>query len=199
MQMDLAMLFQPQGSAIPVIDPELKALGRVWLPREWVQPSSGLTRYNEGHPYPPSLCLLFQADKCQAGVNCNQIHADRDQIAAMRDALRRANVSNCCGEHGDLPSARADFRALVQKLSLVVVSDDRTFSMKILPIHIAMTAYWSSLLESSQNSPGAFTRSIKASQICGLHQRKSCRFGVDCKHVHLCREQFAKLAPWVQQ
>ena len=61
---DIPSLFQPRPMAVPVIDPQLKQYGRVWLPLEKLQPTNGLARHQSGHPYPLSLCLLFQKQRC---------------------------------------------------------------------------------------------------------------------------------------
>ena len=62
---DVPSLFQPRQSAISVIDPELKQYGRVWLSMERLEPTNGLARHLSGHPYPLSLCLLFQKQRCR--------------------------------------------------------------------------------------------------------------------------------------
>eukprot|EP00906_Rhabdomonas_costata_P027981 RCo039715 len=190
-------LFQPREGSVPVIDPKMKAFGRVWLPQSWIYPSSGLARFRMGHPYPPSLCLLFQSDRCQAGLMCNQIHASRSHVSAIRAFLRSSKCTNCCLRHGDLPSARSDFRTLCHKLKVMVVSENNTLCVSFPSNMVAMTAFWAPMLEALETNPGAPlpTVLVTPSLICNLHQHSSCRFGLDCKHVHLCRERFAQLSP----
>eukprot|EP00906_Rhabdomonas_costata_P000853 RCo001176 len=95
----VSSLFQPSSEAIPVLDPELKAYGRLWLPKAWVELTLGLGRCHpsiKGDSHPSSLCLLYQAEKCQAGPHCHQIHVRREGMAAVRAALKVPVVQNCC-------------------------------------------------------------------------------------------------------
>ena len=88
----VSSLFQPSAGAVPVLDPELKAYGRLWLPKAWAEPTVGLERCLQGKgqgpvkvgpgagqqpaapgagdaAHPPSLCLLYQAQR-SAGILC---------------------------------------------------------------------------------------------------------------------------------
>lgn len=62
---------------------------------------------------------------------------------------------------------------------------------------VAVTAFWSKWMAehtSGKNATPTAEVTITPADICYLHQRSCCKYGVDCKHVHLCRARFAKVA-----
>eukprot|EP00906_Rhabdomonas_costata_P004897 RCo007343 len=193
-------LFEPSPLAISVIDPQLKQFGRLWLPIAKLLPTNGLARHRSGHPYPPSLCLLFQKQRCHAGEQCNQIHADVEFIAAARVALQGITYSNCCHQHGDLPSTRRDFQGLCQTMRVSFVAGDGVTKFPISSGEVAVTAFWTKWMAEHSAAMGSSAHrtttevTITPADICYLHQRSSCKYGVDCKHVHVCRATFAKIA-----
>jgi hypothetical protein len=81
-------LLRRSDDAMPVIDPEIKHHVRVWIQYACIAHTSGVDRYKARYPYPPSLCMLYQLEKCHAGSKCNQIHADRKFIGVARHLLR---------------------------------------------------------------------------------------------------------------
>eukprot|EP00906_Rhabdomonas_costata_P004896 RCo007342 len=192
-------LFEPSPLAISVIDPQLKQFGRLWLPIAKLLPTNGLARHRSGHPYPPSLCLLFQKQRCHAGEQCNQIHADVEFIAAARVALQGITYSNCCHQHGDLPSTRRDFQGLCQTMRVSFVAGDGVTKFPISSGEVAVTAFWNKWIEENTTAMGSSAHrtttevTITPADICYLHQRSSCKYGVDCKHVHVCRATFAEI------
>eukprot|EP00756_Hemistasia_phaeocysticola_P027850 Hpha_TRINITY_DN16143_c5_g1::TRINITY_DN16143_c5_g1_i1::g.6926::m.6926 len=69
------------------------------------------------------LCMLFQKGKCRSGARCNQVHADRDHIARIRQVFFSANGRT--KEDADEP--------LTHQRSLeVVVSDPYNRASKIV-------------------------------------------------------------------
>eukprot|EP00906_Rhabdomonas_costata_P013032 RCo018738 len=204
----LADLFQPRPDAIPVIDPDLKLHGRVWVPHTMVANTSGVERYRAAHPYPPSLCILFQSGKCHAGSRCNQIHPDREYMSAVRALLNNTTASNCCQSHGDLASARPDFRTFCAALGTVEIltsADDPSAKISFPASLLGITAFWDKAMVSFTGGTGVTAvateplpavtgdtsnapRTLSPGQICNLHQKRMCKYGVDCRHVHLCRD-----------
>eukprot|EP00669_Euglena_mutabilis_P003200 TRINITY_DN1413_c0_g1_i5.p1 TRINITY_DN1413_c0_g1~~TRINITY_DN1413_c0_g1_i5.p1 ORF type:complete len:155 (-),score=7.02 TRINITY_DN1413_c0_g1_i5:586-1002(-) len=56
----ISSLFKPSLTSVPVIDPELKQLGRIWLDDKSLEPTAAVDRWRRRDPHPPSLCMLFQ-------------------------------------------------------------------------------------------------------------------------------------------
>eukprot|EP00668_Euglena_longa_P010407 GGOE01012601.1.p1 GENE.GGOE01012601.1~~GGOE01012601.1.p1 ORF type:complete len:495 (-),score=83.86 GGOE01012601.1:2499-3953(-) len=180
----LASLFRPRDCALPVIDPELKHLGRFWIDLRKIIKTYGLARYQTNHPHPPSLCLLYQEGRCNAGAKCNQIHVKRSHMKNLHKAIYAQQVTNCCVEHGDLGAGRQDIRTFLLEHQVEVKLQDGTI-VPIPPNHIAITNHWERCLVTCL--PAA-TITVPSTRICNLHQQNECRYGVDCRNVHICRE-----------
>eukprot|EP00668_Euglena_longa_P015463 GGOE01019545.1.p1 GENE.GGOE01019545.1~~GGOE01019545.1.p1 ORF type:complete len:540 (-),score=57.79 GGOE01019545.1:314-1933(-) len=187
-------LFKPSPACVPVIDPELKHLGRVWLPTKHLEHTAGVERWVRRDAHPPSLCILFQDGRCNAGRQCNQIHADPAHIEAVRSAVRLLPRNNCCYAHGDVPSQREDFRRFLEEHGLELICP----GAEPLPIPVewvAMTMFWDRFLRTKRNQKGRPSGAFRfsAQRVCKLHQRSACKYGVDCNSVHLCREIWARI------
>ena len=186
----LASLFQPREGALPVIDPHLKHLGRFWIDCKKLVRTEGIARYQVNHPHPPSLCLLYQEGRCNAGSKCNQIHVKRSHMKNLRKALAAAPPSNCCLRHGDLASGRTDVRKLLEEHPLEIKLG-RGASVRFPSHAVAITTYWDKYLREPYQIRGVLH--VVSSRICNLHQLNQCRYGVDCKNIHLCREFWSSL------
>lgn len=55
-----------------------------------------------------------------------------------------------------------------------------------------MTYFWYKLLKQKRR-----TVWFPADRICALHQQDACRYGVECKHVHLCRDLYTDMVAQV--
>ena len=175
-------LFQPTEDTIPVIHPAFKALGRIWVPWSVLVHTSGLDRVLQNHPHAPSLCILYQNGRCNSWERCNQIHVNRNWAATVWHALQLASVNNCCQTCGDLPSAK--HRAFQSLTSLDVVL--RVPGMDPIPVpgnRLAATTFWQRMQGQGQGR----TLFFSPERICMLHQKNKCKYGVECKNVHLCR------------
>eukprot|EP00906_Rhabdomonas_costata_P007602 RCo010888 len=188
-----AELYQPGPDTVSLIDPMVKAWGKLSFPLTHTEATVGLERALAGHPYPPSLCILYQERRCQKGSQCNQIHVSRELVAQARQLLSCTPRVTCCSLHGDAPSQRRDFQGLCGALQARLSSNDGSFEVELASHHIAMTAFWGPLLARPTALEGNKV-TITALQLCYLHQRGCCRFGMDCKRVHICREVYSQVA-----
>jgi len=193
-------LFKPSPSSIPVIDPQLKHLGRVAIPNQLVSPTAAIERWRRRDPHPPSLCMLFQLGRCHAGADCNQVHADPVYVDSIRRTLGALPHSTCCFGHGDVPSYRADFRKMLEERGVQLNLTGQP-PILIPADRLAMTLYWDRILKSRRGprTPDDSGRPVRFNpqRVCKLHQREACKYGVDCNSVHLCRELWAALQPLV--
>jgi len=123
-----------------------------------------------------SLCLLFQRGQCKAGSKCHQIHADPNYISSLREQAAAGN--SCCAAHGDVCSAGF----LQQNRSVAIV--DATGSGMAYPLSCFGRTQ---LLDQMLRTSGGLCR-IPENKICRLHGQGRCKFGRDCKNVHLCRK-----------
>lgn len=123
----------------------------------------------------PSLCLLYQAGRCRQGANCYQIHADPETVAALRAKAERQLC--CCSIHGDANS----------NMWNVLAHSHRSISVgrSVIPLtHVAFTAGLQRILNDER-----LTVPVNPSLLCRLQEQPtSCRYGADCKFLHICRE-----------
>jgi hypothetical protein len=130
----------------------------------------------KGNPPPGakdlSLCLLFQKGRCHAGARCNQVHASIDFINDVRE--RALAGKSCCARHGDVHSTSLD-----SPKPVIVTSDegDRQFALN----DFAITPALEGLLKRARGP-----LRVQSSRLCRLHLRGGCKFGRDCKNIHLC-------------
>lgn len=153
---------------ITVVDPQRRKLQ---VPLSAIDPTKAL----HGRLTVPSLCLLFQAGRCRQDANCYQLHADPTVIQALR--LEAENQTCCCIRHGDCNEHLWDFTP----------TDTRSVSIAgqfAIPLtHTAFTTGLQRVLRDDRASVP-----VNPSAVCRLHgQCDGCRFGADCKFVHVCR------------
>lgn len=184
----LDRLFQPAPSTVPVIHPSFKALGRIWVPWPVLSHTSGLDRVLHNHPHAPSLCVLYQTGKCFSREKCNQIHVERQWASTVWHALEQAAVYNCCRSCGDLPSVTHELFGGPRgppDLSLRVPGVP-PFAIPVQ--QIAATRFWQRFLAEDRHH-----LYFAPDRICILHQQNTCKYGVECKNVHLCRKVWKEM------
>jgi hypothetical protein len=202
--------------SLEVIDP-CNRTGKISIPMQHVVGTKGVSDF---HTNPAkrdgkelSLCLLFQKGRCNAGSKCHQVHAAPDYIAALRQQV--SAVKNCCSCHGDVHSAGyASMSNAFVTLFSNSISDDS--SLMAFPLSaFARTSFLDAALRSASSSssshggcslanramePPASTAAtmtirVPAAKVCRLHSQGRCKFGKDCKNIHLCPEATPVAAP----
>jgi len=181
-------LFNPDSGAVPIIHPEFKALGRLWIPWQLVVRTSGLERYLTNHPHAPSLCVLFQNGRCNSRDKCNQIHVDVQFATLVSEALHLNAVSNCCRMHGDLGSASNDIFATL-KTDIIEIRMPGMQSLTVSTDRVAATFFWNRFVKEKRR-----VLFFSPDRVCNLHQQNQCKYGVECKNVHVCRDYWSEVA-----
>eukprot|EP01006_Ploeotia_vitrea_P004502 TRINITY_DN114753_c0_g1_i1.p1 TRINITY_DN114753_c0_g1~~TRINITY_DN114753_c0_g1_i1.p1 ORF type:complete len:349 (-),score=13.22 TRINITY_DN114753_c0_g1_i1:1136-2182(-) len=188
---------------LEVVDPCIKT-GKIQVPSELVADTMGRRQYvaqrlGGKKPVGPgskrtipdySLCLLFQKGACSAGPRCRQIHADTNFVGRVREKILAG--STCCGRHGDPRSTDPQLFPKVacafDRHSTFLLCKSKTEQHCISTCAVARTVG----LERLQT--GTVVKNelvIDWTSICRLHQKEKCKFGCDCKNIHLCREVYA--------
>lgn len=169
-----------------VIDP-LNRTGKIRVPLRHALETKGLTEalqaaeiaaFATAEDAPArdlSLCLLFQKGRCNAGARCRQIHVDVEFVESVRAAACSSN--NCCAHHGDAHSQH-----LTRDPRSVVVIGDRGC---VGEYPMAAFASTKGLEAVAVRISGAVIK-VGANAICRLHSQGRCKFGRDCRNVHLC-------------
>jgi hypothetical protein len=160
-----------------VIDP-CNRTGKINIPGCYMSETKGVTDFIEcgGNPPPGtkdlSLCLLFQKGRCHAGSRCNQVHASVEFINSVRSASLAGKT--CCARHGDLHSTSID-----EARTVIVTGEDgdRQFQLRDF-------GFTASLEVALKRARGPVR--VQGTRLCRLHLRGGCKFGRDCKNVHLC-------------
>ena len=179
---------------IHCIDPVLKKVIRIpcenifILPKDFTKKVTGFqpdlrTRgfyrclKREGSDNMSSLCLKYQKDRCHMNSACNQIHACRIFIGA----LRRENngKSTCCLKHGDSNSKEEANFLINEKFKFFIQS--RGVKSEIKADEIAYTKFF----ENFRNCNRDFIM-IPIDKICRLHLKNNCYLNNWCNQVHIC-------------
>ncbi|TPP54079.1 hypothetical protein CGC20_16455 [Leishmania donovani] len=152
---------------IAVVDPQRRKLH---VPLSAIH----MTKALNGRLKTPSLCLLYQLGRCRQGENCYQVHVDSAIVERLRADAK--NMPCCCFQHGDSNSQVMD-RTAYEGRSLGIAGQ---FSVPLTRV-----AYTAGLQRVLQDQPACAP--VKASVLCRLHgQPGGCRFGADCRFVHVC-------------
>eukprot|EP01059_Diplonema_ambulator_P037297 TRINITY_DN9792_c1_g1_i1.p1 TRINITY_DN9792_c1_g1~~TRINITY_DN9792_c1_g1_i1.p1 ORF type:complete len:320 (+),score=81.61 TRINITY_DN9792_c1_g1_i1:75-1034(+) len=169
------------AGTIQVIDPANRT-GKIQIPIDITTETVGRSEWldTEGdHKKDVSLCMLYQQRRCNAGVKCNQIHADKGYIARLRQEAEMANP-RCCPYHDGLIGA---------KVGRVRLQLQNGIGYDIDPLVLSRTATLDALMSKVTTGSGEDALLvISTSRICRLHQRNACKYGKDCKNIHICRE-----------
>jgi len=162
---------------LDVIDP-CNRTGKISIPMQHVVGTKGVSDF---HSNPAkrdgkelSLCLLFQKGRCNAGSKCHQVHADPEFVTSLRE--KALSAKNCCAAHGDVHST--GFSSVATTVTIYAGDDEHCYSL----MSFARTAFLDGILRS------AATKGARAplSKVCRLHSQSRCKFGKDCKNIHLC-------------
>lgn len=180
--------------SLSVIDP-CNRTGKITIPMEYVVETRGVLDHLRYAAMPQcvappavkdlSLCLLFQKGRCNAGARCNQVHAAPEYVDHLRAVA--ASTKSCCARHGDVHST-----SFIAESTVNLVNENGSETTYAL-VDFARTAALDNILRRSKQH-GSVAR-VQSSRICRLSQRSSCKFGKDCKNIHLCRDATPVSAP----
>ncbi|CAD2218388.1 hypothetical protein ADEAN_000587600 [Angomonas deanei] len=176
-----------QGSTISVVDPQRRKLR---VPVSAIKPTRGVN----GRSSAPSLCLLYQAGRCRQGLRCYQLHAARDVVDRLRAEAEGINC--CCQQHGDpyqphllrlLSSMVGGDEGRVQETLGWLRKNKYVSIMSGVAVPFDRLGY-TTTVERIVRQEGTLVV-LPPSVVCSLHGRpEGCRFGADCKFLHICRE-----------
>eukprot|EP00760_Papus_ankaliazontas_P028016 PhM_4_TR3479/c0_g1_i2/m.46280 len=178
------------NNSIPVIDPANRACTRVVIPLTQITETKGVSDYfrSKGRVRKDlSLCLLFQQGRCNLGVRCHQVHADRAYIAQVRLDAFRGVVNDCCAGHsGDntLCTADAALHHRLQSCSITLL-DAKHREHPLRPSQLARTDALVNRLESLADGDALTLHHL---HVCKPHFERRCKHGRQCKNIHLCRD-----------
>eukprot|EP00667_Euglena_gracilis_P012912 EG_transcript_13289 len=134
--------------------------------------------------------MLFQRGTCKARDKCNQIHVDPAFIDFVTAALTKRAVSTCCSVHGAplLGAGQGDmFASLAEPVVGLRLPDG---AMVGVPAdRIAPTFFWHRLAR--ERRPALY---FPAERLCQLHQSHRCKYGPECRNVHVCRDLWPQIA-----
>lgn len=172
------------ASTVPIIDPTGFG-GLIHVPVTKTFETKGRYEFFKGILRKEvSLCCLFQKGRCHAGDKCHQIHVDTTFIKNVR--AQNANIVSCCRACKDTASlsstAVAFFASHFENPSLKVVAPDGRYSV-VRSDQVALTTGLSQHVEQQQLSS---LTSLPTKKMCRLHLRGACKYGKDCKNIHLC-------------
>jgi len=174
---------------IPVIIPTHAEWGRVWVPLRYVARTKGLRRHHIQHPRSLSLCVLYQQGRCHANAKCNQLHVDPGHIERLEAALL-AHGSTCCPFHG-APADPTFFGGRAVPIVLQLGPEPHSPEGREVPVPVARispTFFWHRVLRSPRDR-----LFFPMGRLCRLHQSGQCKYGAECKNVHVCRVLRAEL------
>lgn len=165
------------ASFLEVIDP-VNRTGKITIPMAFIQETRGmneLTRPKDAKDL--SLCLLFQKGRCNAGNRCHQIHAEPSFVNKLRN--QATTGSSCCALHGDFNSSAY----LTTGLTVEVMTNG--VAAKYTLQAFGRTTTMDTMMS---NAAGNYSKSVRmnVNKLCRLHAQSRCKFGKDCKNVHIC-------------
>jgi hypothetical protein len=184
-------------AALHLIDPQVKS-GKLPVTLRQTTATRGRRDWLAAHtarddlPRDLSVCCLFQDGRCKAAAGCRQIHVDRSVIAALR--AERMHLVSCCLKCGDdasaaMPEAQRLFARFAESgCRWAALEGLATAGMPQLKMsQLAFTPGLAALLADQLRAMSADRpMAIPWSAVCRLHLKASCKYGRDCKNVHLC-------------
>ena len=175
------------ASSFEVIDP-CNRTGKITVPLRLIEETRGVMEFQHAPQNRDikdlSLCLLFQQGRCKAGLRCHQVHADPSYVASLRQ--QAACGSTCCAAHGDMHSL--NFKQSSQHVKVAAPGEEPAFyPLTAFGRTAAMDAF-------IRNANGGYVQ-VSVNKVCRLHSQGRCKFGKDCKNIHLCPRATALDAP----
>jgi len=146
-----------------------------------------------------SLCCLFQRGRCSLQERCHQIHVDTQYMASVRQ--QNSQIVSCCRRCKDSASLTS---SAVSFFACYFGASHRTVTVNAAPgadkrvdadLLAFTTGLESWLCDEAKGDPTAV---ISTRKVCRLHLGGRCKYGKDCKYVHLCSqlgESFLSAAP----
>jgi hypothetical protein len=165
------------AACLEVIDP-CNRTGKITVPLQYITETRGVNELaRPADAKDMSLCLLFQKGRCNAGARCHQIHADPDFVTKLR--AQAAAGSACCALHGDFNSASY----LSAGLMVEVMTNGTSVRYSMLAFGRTQTM---DQLVATAGCAGYNIIRVNSNKICRLHSQGRCKFGKDCKNIHMC-------------
>jgi len=136
-----------------------------------------------------SLCCLFQRGRCSLHERCHQIHVDTQFMASVRQ--QNLHVVSCCRRCKDtasLTSSAVSFFATFfnEKVRGITVNTAPSVDKKVDADMLAFTIGLESWL--CDEAKGNVSLTVPTRKICRLHLGGRCKYGKDCKYLHLCSQ-----------
>ena len=164
--------------SIDVIDP-CNRTGKINVPMKYVFETRGVVDHQRNPTKRDvkdlSLCLLFQKGRCNAGARCHQVHCDVDYVVKLRNDATASR--NCCAVHGDVHST--GYLQMAKDVSVVDAQGNR---LSYAASAFGRTTAMDNFMRRANNG----ITTVPAAKICRLHSQGRCKFGKDCKNVHMC-------------
>lgn len=175
---------------VTIIDPAFRS-GKIEIPIEKTSVTKGRDEWIDGklRNRDLSLCCLFQKGRCHAQERCHQVHADRDYVASLR--AQQSTVVSCCRFCHDTasltPAAAAFFAANMPSATSIRITFGEADEPNVVPA--SRVAFTDGLIQQFRDhgckeSQGSID--IPARRVCRLHAKGVCKYGKDCKNVHVC-------------
>lgn len=176
---------------VTIIDPAFRS-GKIDIPIEKTTMTKGRDEWIEGklRNRDLSLCCLFQKGRCHAQERCHQVHADRDYVTSLRN--QQSTIVSCCrycNDTASMSSAAMNFFAahMPTTASVKITFGADTEDSNVYPA--SRLAYTDGLIQQFRDhgcKDVAGAIDIPARRVCRLHAKGVCKYGKDCKNVHVC-------------
>jgi hypothetical protein len=175
---------------VTIIDPAFRS-GKIDIPIEKTTMTKGRDEWIEGklRNRDLSLCCLFQKGRCHAQERCHQVHADRDYVTSLRN--QQSTVVSCCRHCHDTASlssaAMNFFAANMPTASTVKITFGEADEPNAYPA--SRLAFTDGLIQQFRDHGCKEVHGvidIPARRVCRLHAKGVCKYGKDCKNVHVC-------------
>eukprot|EP01059_Diplonema_ambulator_P037439 TRINITY_DN9914_c0_g1_i1.p1 TRINITY_DN9914_c0_g1~~TRINITY_DN9914_c0_g1_i1.p1 ORF type:complete len:374 (+),score=89.42 TRINITY_DN9914_c0_g1_i1:234-1355(+) len=131
------------------------------------------------------LCNSYDANcalKCDLGKDCPNIHVETSYFRFLRSLWRTAccRQKDCLDRDGTAVKAKPGEAAILPEFRVAGM-------VEAYPsVKLAVTRGLRELNDEALKAHHTVLE-IPATSICRPHQRKACKWGVDCNNVHICR------------
>jgi hypothetical protein len=197
---------------LSVLDPLVKG-GKIPVPLDRTFNTKGRADWLAGKfRRDLSVCCLFHKGRCHAAERCHQVHVDRDALTSIRQQY--ADVICCCKACGDTASASKEAEVIFQHIACGTLNASRSKTTGVSSLkfsadaaekadaaaptqplpevalrNIAFTVGLEELFSASSDAVRISADGVahfSTSRVCRLHLRGCCKYGKDCRHLHLC-------------